>query len=138
MSKPLLLALTLALCAAIPGATAGGAASAAPLSGPEIQARAGEFRGDAQGYTGFESHIWKLAPGGQARAIVMIKQGLSALNGVTIETGDTGSWSIQGNMLCVDWAGRNRHFSGCYAVEAGPGNHVRLVGPAQWEGTLDR
>ena len=50
----------------------------------------------------------------------------------------TALFDIQGNTLCVDWAGDNRRFSGCYAVEAQQGNHVRLVGPARWEGTLDR
>jgi len=130
MSKILVLAI---LAAAIPGA-----AAAVSLSGPEIQARAGEFRGDTHSFRGVESHIWRLAPGGQARAIVTIKRGLSALNGTTIETGDTGTWHVQGNTLCVDWAGENRRFSGCYAVEAQQGNHVRLVGPARWEGTLDR
>jgi hypothetical protein len=100
--------------------------------------RAGEFRGDTHSFRGVESHIWRLAPGGQARAIVTIKRGLSALNGTTIETGDTGTWSIQGNTLCVDWAGENRRFSGCYSVDAQQGNHVRLIGPARWEGTLDR
>jgi hypothetical protein len=125
--------LALVLAAAVPGA-----AAAASLSGAEIQMRAGEFRGDTHSFRGVESHIWRLAPGGQARAIVTIKRGLSALNGVTIETGDVGTWNIQGNTLCVDWAGDNRRFSGCYTVEAQQGNHVRLVGPARWEGTLDR
>jgi hypothetical protein len=132
MSKPRLLVLALAL-SAIPGAS-----GAVPLSGAEIQMRAGEFRGDTHSFRGVESHIWRLAPGGQARAIVTIKRGLSALNGTTIETGDTGTWSIQGNTLCVDWAGENRRFSGCYSVDAQQGNHVRLIGPARWEGTLDR
>lgn len=114
------------------------AAVAEPLAGAQILARAGEFRGDTHSGRGLESHIWRLAPNGQARAIVTLKRGLSALNGVTIETGDTGTWSVQGNTLCVEWQGDNRRFSGCYAVEARQGNHVRLVGPAQWEGTLDR
>jgi hypothetical protein len=126
------------LALALAAAAAHGAATAAPLSGAEIQMRAGEFRGDTHSFRGVESHIWRLSPGGQARAVVTIKRGLSALNGVTIETGDVGTWSIQGNTLCVDWAGDNRRFSGCYAVEAQQGNHVRMVGPARWEGTLDR
>jgi hypothetical protein len=115
-----------------------GAAHAEPLAGGQILARAGEFRGDTHSLRGVESHIWRLAPNGQARAIVTIKRGLSALTGHTIETGDSGTWSVQGNTLCVDWQGENRRFSGCYSVEAQQGNHVRLVGPARWEGTLDR
>jgi len=133
MSKPRLLVLAALAAIAIPAA-----ASAVSLSGAEIQMRAGEFRGDTHSSRGFESHIWKLAPGGQARAVVTIKRGLSALNAVNVETGDTGTWSIEGNTLCVAWAGENSRFSGCYAVEAQRGNHVRLVGPARWEGTLDR
>ena len=58
--------------------------------------------------------------------------------GTTGVAGDTGTWSIEGNTLCVAWAGENSRFSGCYSVEAQQGNHVRLVGPARWEGTLDR
>src|SRR5262245_42031585 len=123
------------LAAAVPDA-----ALAANLSGPEIQARAtgGEFRGDTLTFRGLESHIWRLAPGGQARAIITIKSGLNALNAVMLEAGDIGTWSIQGNMLCVDWGGFSRRLSGCYTVEAEQGIHVRLVGPARWEGTLDR
>ena len=134
MPKLRFLALALAV-AAVPAA-----AGAVSLSGAEIQMRAagGEFRGDTHSTRGFESHIWRLLPGGEARAVVSLKRGLSALNAVTVETGDTGTWSIQGNMLCVAWAGDNRRFSGCYSVEAQQGNHVRLVGPARWEGTLDR
>ena len=130
--------LSLAVLLSVPLIATAGAAGAVPLSGAEIQARAGEFRGDTHSFRGVESHIWKLSPDGQARAIVTVKRGLSALTGHTIETGDTGTWSIQGNTLCVDWAGDNRRFSGCYWVEAQQGNHVRLVGPARWEGTLDR
>ena len=117
-----------------------GAANAEPLAGSQIQLRAegGEFRGDTHSTRGLESQIWRLAPGGQARAIASIKKGLSALNSTMIEFGDTGSWRIEGNTLCVEWAGENRRFSGCYAVEGQQGNHVRLIGPAQWEGTLDR
>ena len=125
--------LALALAAAVPGA-----AGAASLSGAEIQARAGEFRGDTLSFRGFESHIWRLLPGGEARAVVSLKRGYSALNAVIVEFGDSGAWRIEGNTLCVQWPGPNARFSGCYAVDARHGNHVRLVGPARWEGTLDR
>jgi len=132
MPKPRLVALLLlSSVAAVP-------AAAAPLSGAEIQARAGEFRGDTQSFRGLESHIWRLGPGGQARAVVTLKRGLSALNSSTVEFGDAGTWSIQGNTLCVEWSGPNQRFSGCYAVDAQQGNHVRLIGPARWEGTLER
>jgi len=119
-------------------AAAAGPASAAMLSGAEIQARAGEFRGDTRSVRGLESHIWRLGPGGQIRAIATLKRGLSTLNSSMVEFDDVGSWRIEGNSLCVQWSGANARFSGCYAVEAQQGNHVRLIGPAQWEGTLER
>ncbi len=117
-----------------------GTAGAVSLSGSEIQLRAtgGEFRGDTHSSRGLESHIWRLAPDGSARAIVTIKKGLSALNSSSIETGDIGRWSIRDDTLCVEWSGENQRFSGCYTVEGLQGNHVRLVGPARWEGTLER
>lgn len=126
--------LVMALIAAVVPAAAG----AEPLSGAEIAARAGEFRGDTLSFRGFESHIWRLLPGGQAQAVVSLKRGYSAFTAQSVEFGDSGSWRIEGNTLCVQWGGPNARFSGCYAVDAQHGNHVRLVGPARWEGTLDR
>jgi hypothetical protein len=114
------------------------AAGAEPLSGAQIAARAGEFRGDTLSARGFESHIWRLLPGGRAQAVVSLKRGYSALTAVSVEFGDSGAWRIAGDTLCVEWAGPNARFSGCYAVDARQGSHVRLVGPARWEGTLDR
>lgn len=132
MSKSRLLAIML-FAAAFPAS-----AKAEPLAGAEIAARAGEFRGDTLSFRGFESHIWRLLPGGAAHAVVSLKRGYSALNAVNVEFGDSGTWRVEGNTLCVQWPGPNAQFSGCYAVEARQGNHVRLVGPARWEGTLDR
>ena len=126
------------LVAALIAAAVPAGAGAEPLSGHGIAARAGEFRGDTLSFRGFESHIWRLLPGGEARAVVSLKRGYSALNAVNVEFGDSGTWRIEGDTLCVQWAGPNARFSGCYAVEARQGNHVRLVGPARWEGTLDR
>lgn len=133
MFKPRSLALALAVAAVVPGG-----AGAEPLSGAEIQARAGEFRGDTLSFRGFESHIWHLMPGGEARAVASLKKGYSALNAVVVEFGDSGTWRVVGDTLCVQWPGANARFSGCYAVEGREGNHVRLVGPARWEGTLER
>jgi len=126
------------LVAALIAAAVPAGAGAEPLSGPGIAARAGEFRGDTLSFRGFESHIWRLLPGGEARAVVSLRRGYSALNAINVEFGDSGSWRIEGDALCVQWTGPNARFSGCYAVEARRGNHVRLVGPARWEGTLDR
>jgi hypothetical protein len=127
------LLLATLIAAAVPAA-----AGAEPLSGAEIAARAGEFRGDTLSFRGFESHIWRLLPGGEARAVVSLKRGYSALTAVSVEFGDSGTWRIEANTLCVQWGGPNASFSGCYAVDGRQGNHVRLVGPARWEGTLDR
>ena len=127
------LIVTALIAAAVPAA-----AGAEPLSGAAIVARAGEFRGDTLSFRGFESHIWRLLPGGEALAVVSLQRGYSALNAVNVEFGDGGTWRIESNTLCVQWAGPNARFSGCYSVEAQQGNHVRLVGPARWEGTLNR
>ena len=132
MAKRHLLAAAL-IASAVPGA-----AGAEPLSGAEIAARAGEFRGDTLSFRGFESHIWRLLPGGEARAAASLKRGYSAFTSESVEFGDSGTWRIEGNTLCVQWAGPNARFSGCYAVDAQQGIHVRLVGPARWEGTLER
>ena len=120
-------------------ATVGGA-GAEPLAGPQIQSRAagGEFRGDTHSQRGFESHIWRLAPDGQATAVAVAKRGASALNTQNIEFSDSGTWRVEGDRLCVSWAGLNSRFSGCYAIEAQQGDHVRMVGPSAWEGTLAR
>ncbi|MFO0987270.1 MAG: hypothetical protein U1F37_07860 [Alphaproteobacteria bacterium] len=132
MSKYHLLAATLI------AAAFAGTAGAEPLSGAAIAARAGEFRGDTLSDRGFESHIWRLLPGGEARAVVTLRRGFSAFTATAVEFGDSGAWRVEGNTLCVQWSGPNARFSGCYAVDAQQGNHVRLVGPARWEGTLDR
>jgi len=117
-----------------------GVAGAEPLAGPQIQARAagGEFRGDTNSLRGFESHIWRLAPDGRATAVAVAKRGASALNSQNIEFGDSGTWRVEGDRLCVSWAGPNSRFSGCYAIEAQQGDHVRMVGPSNWQGTLAR
>lgn len=117
-----------------------GAAGAQPLAGSQIQARAagGEFRGDTNSLRGFESHIWRLAPDGRATAVAVAKRGSSAVNSQIIEFGDSGAWRVEGDRLCVTWAGPNSRFNGCYAIDAQQGDHVRMVGPSNWEGTLAR
>lgn len=136
--RRLVLARVALLSAAVLGAAA--AARAEPLAGVQIQARAagGEFRGDTRSMRGFESHIWRFAPDGSASAIAIARRSVSNFGSSSTEFGDVGRWRIAGDQLCVDWAGPNRQFSGCYGVEAQQGNHVRLVGPTRWEGTLER
>ncbi|MCW5772229.1 MAG: hypothetical protein KIT16_11380, partial [Rhodospirillaceae bacterium] len=84
-----------------------------------------------------ESHIWRFAPDGRVTAIAVVRRAPGNFTSQQ-EFGDIGIWRIEGDRLCVDWAGANREFSGCYAVDGQGGSHVRLVGPARWEGTLER
>jgi len=114
-------------------------AAAESLAGAEIRARAagGEFRGDTFTFRGFESHVWRFAADGSAASAAVARRSPGNYSS-TAEFGDAGRWRVEGDRLCVDWAGPNRQFSGCYAVEGQPGIHVRLVGPTRWEGTLER
>ncbi|MGH7006633.1 MAG: hypothetical protein ACREIP_22020, partial [Alphaproteobacteria bacterium] len=86
---------------------------------------------------GFESHIWRFAPDGTAAAVAVSKRAPGNFASST-EFGDIGRWRVEGNQLCVDWSGPNRQFNGCYGIEGQQGDHVRLVGPTRWEGTLAR
>ena len=115
-------------------------ARAEPLAGAQIYARAagGEFRGDTRTLRGFESHIWRLNPDGQARSVAVVKRAISAFGSAPVEFSDVGMWRIEGNFLCVQWQGENVRFNGCYAVDLQQGDHVRLIGPSNWEGTLSR
>jgi hypothetical protein len=54
----------------------------------------------------------------------------------TVEGGDEGTWSMRDGLICVEWRVR-RDFSGSYAIHRRGGFHVRLVGPATYEGTID-
>lgn len=126
-------------CAAGVGLASAPPAAAEPLAGAQILARAagGEFRGDTSSFRGFESHVWRLAADGTAASVAVA---LRAPGNYSVRTdfGDFGRWRVEGDRLCVDWAGPNRQFSGCYSVENRQGSHVRLVGPTRWEGTLGR
>lgn len=115
------------------------AADAQPLSGQGLQGRTagGEFRGFMRSERGGEDHIWRFRPDGTAVGVATIRRNVG-YGTYQYEIGDTGRWRIEGNRLCVDWPGLNRNFSGCYAVTAQGGDHVRLAGPVPWEGTLSR
>jgi hypothetical protein len=54
-----------------------------------------------------------------------------------LEWQDIGSWRIEGDRLCVGFQGVNQNLTGCYAIDAGYGKNIRLVGPYLWEGTLE-
>jgi hypothetical protein len=121
-----------ALAAALPLAPA----SAAPMGGEEIRARSsgGEFRGFGN-VRRFEDFIWRLRPDGTVTSISLIRRG-GRDSGEFIEYHDTGSWRVEGNRLCVQFASVHGFLSGCYSVDGTGGDHVRLVGPANLEGTL--
>jgi hypothetical protein len=121
-----------ALAAALPLAPV----SAAPMGGEEIRARSsgGEFRGFGN-VRRFEDFIWRLRPDGTVTSISLIRRG-GRDSGEFIEYHDTGSWRVEGNRLCVQFASVHGFLSGCYSVDGTGGDHVRLVGPANLEGTL--
>lgn len=114
-------------------------ANAQPLSGSILQGRTAgaEFRGHVRTGRGGEDHIWRFRPDGTAAGIATVRRSVG-YGTYQYEIGDAGRWRIDGDRLCVDWPGLNRAFSGCYAVTAQGGDHVRLAGPAPWEGTLSR
>ena len=117
-----------------------GAARAEPLSSAQLQAVApgGEFRGFVATNRGFENHIWRFAPGGSVTGVASVSRAIANI-GASQESGDTGTWRIDGNRLCVEWQGFNRQHSGCYAVDGTAAtSQVRLTGPATWQGTLSR
>src|SRR5689334_21705726 len=126
------IALALALVAvAVP-------AAGAPLSGAELQARSagGEFRGYGSTHRSqLEDVIWKLRPDGTVSSMSLVRKG-GRDTGQFIEYRDTGTWRIEGDRLCVAFDGAHRDLSGCYGADASGGDHVRLVGPVQFEGTL--
>jgi hypothetical protein len=121
-----------ALAAALPLAPA----SAAPMGGEEIRARSsgGEFRGFGN-VRRFEDFIWRLRPDGTLTSISLIRRG-GRDSGEFIEYKDTGTWRVEANRLCVQFASVHGFLSGCYTVDGTGGDHVRLVGPGNLEGTL--
>ncbi|HEY7611287.1 MAG TPA: hypothetical protein VIF14_18820 [Alphaproteobacteria bacterium] len=113
-------------------------AQAAPLGGAELQARSagGEFRGyGTTRRSQLEDVIWRLSPNGTVSSISLVRRG-GRDTGQFIEYRDSGTWRVEGNRLCVAFDGVHRDFNGCYGVDGGGGDHVRLVGPLQFEGTL--
>lgn len=125
------------LAAALPLA----AGHAAPLSGGEIQARTagGEFRGyGATRRAALEDVIWRFRPDGTVASLSQLRRRAGPSSGYTEEYRDSGTWRIEGVRLCVEFRSVHRDFSGCYAVDGGTGDHVRLGGPVHLEGTLGR
>jgi hypothetical protein len=125
-----------ALLAALPLASA----AAAPMGGEEIRARStgGEFRGfGSTRRSTLEDMIWRLRPDGSVRSNSLVRRG-GRDTGQFIEYGDSGNWRVEGNRLCVQFDGAHADLSGCYGVDGIGGDHVRLSGPVNLQGTLSR
>lgn len=113
---------------------------AAPMPGAEIRARSagGEFRGfGATPRSPMEDMIWRFRPDGSVTSISTIRR-RAGQGSLFEEYRDAGSWRVEGDRLCVDFAAAHRALSGCYGVDGTGGDHVRLVGPVLLEGTLSR
>ena len=118
-----------------------GGAQAEPIRGGEIAARStgGEFRGYGATQRGpLEDVIWRLRPDGRVSSISQLRRRYPQSNSQFEEYTDTGTWRVEGDRLCVAFESIHRGFSGCYAVDGIGGDHVRLAGPVQLEGTLGR
>jgi hypothetical protein len=114
-------------------------AAAAPMGGEEIRARStgGEFRG--YGSTPryhLEDFIVRLRPDGTAFSISLLRRRTSQNSGNFEEYRDIGSWRVEGNRLCLQFGPVHGYLSGCYGVDGIGGDHVRLTGPLNLEGTL--
>lgn len=129
---------TLLIAAALVAALPFAPAAAAPLGGEEIRARStgGEFRGYGN-IRRLEDFIWRLAPDGTVSSVSLVRRG-GRDAGEFIEYRDAGTWRVEGNRLCVQFGSVHGFLSGCYTVDGIGGDHVRLVGPANLEGTLGR
>jgi len=135
MRKPILAAL---FCGAALAAMAP-AASALPLTGPQLAARInnGEFRGYTLTSRGFENQIWHFLPDGRVRAVADARKTIFRREDYHQQWQDIGAWRVEGDRVCIAFQGLNQNLNGCYAVDAGQSKHVRLVGPYVWEGTLE-
>jgi hypothetical protein len=132
MRKSALIAL-IATAIALPAV-----AEAFPLGGPALTQRIqnGEFRGYTRTNRGLENQIWHFLPDGRIRAVAdarVLRWGREDYQ----QWQDAGAWRVDGAHICVAFQGPNRTLDGCYAVDAGPGKQVRLVGPYTWQGTLE-
>lgn len=116
------------------------APQAAPLFGAQLAQRTvnAEFRGYTHTQRGFENQIWHFLPDGRVRAVAESSRLISLHGHHREEWQDAGSWRLEGDRICISFQGLNRDLNGCYAVDAGPGKNVRLVGgPYSWQGTLE-
>ncbi len=117
------------------------AGHAEPVGGGEILARTagGEFRGyGATQRAPLEDVIWRFRPDGTLTSYSQLRRKYPISSGQFEEYSDSGTWRIEGDRLCVAFNSVHRSFGGCYAVDGRGGDHVRLGGPVQLEGTLSR
>jgi hypothetical protein len=113
---------------------------AAPLFGAQLAQRIvnAEFRGYTHTRRGFENQIWHFLPDGRIRAVAESSRIISLHGHHHEQWQDIGAWRLAGDRLCVSFQGLNHDINGCYAIDAGPGKNVRLVGgPYSWQGTLE-
>jgi len=98
----------------------------------------GEFRGyGATRRNPIEDMIWRFRPDGSVTSISTIRR-RAGPGSLSEEYRDAGNWRVEGDRLCVDFAAAHRDLSGCYVVDGVGGDHVRLIGPVQLQGTLSR
>lgn len=124
------------------------AVAAAPLVGEALRAAisGSVFRGMASTLRGFENHIWRFAPDGRVAAVFNIRRDIDTRGGggFQYEGSASGTWSIRGDLLCIQWEPGYYTDSGCYRVVVEEkvsvldGHYVRLIGRETWEGTLQR
>lgn len=109
---------------------AAGPAIAQPLSGPALQSRVpgSEIRVNYDGPRGMEDHVWRLQSDGSVSAVYMRSPIANDRGGAPELGGGTGRWTIQGNQLCIDVSGIMTGRQACFAIDAGAGNQVTLVG----------
>lgn len=122
--------LRLQILAAAAVMIATGPSIAQPLDGAALQGRApgSEIRVNYAGPRGMEDHVWRLQSDGSVSAVYMRAPIANDRGGSPELGGGTGRWSIQGNQLCIDVSGIMTGRLACFAIDAGSGNRVTLVG----------
>lgn len=138
--------LAILAAAAVLAATATAADARKPLIGPELRAMVagGTFRGFAKTMRGFENHIWRFAPDGTVTTVFDIRRQVGRRGDHHIEGSAAGTWSIQGDRLCVQWQPMLYLESDCYGlaidenVSVTEGHYIHLLGRDNWQGTLQR
>lgn len=95
-----------------------------------------EFRGFTRTLVGFEDHIWHFTPDGKVRSESAMHRGNASGMGVQFGIRFAGTWTRDGDAICVAWEASARRFDGCYGLLTGRAHMVHFVGPQFIEGTL--